>query len=115
LSLLVPVIVIVVATILEATRVLDALSQVKLEELIREFVPFPISNWFASKVATPVPPLVTDNVPKDILFAFIFVISLPEPIIEGTDVPPSPDVLPSPIQPCVIVPFILTLPKISNI
>jgi hypothetical protein len=78
-------------------------------------VPAPTNNRVLSILDTPVPPLVTDNVPKDILFAFIFVISLPEPNIEDADVPPPPDVLPSPIQPCVILPFILTLPKISKI
>ena len=98
-----------------AAKVFVPLTQVNPEKLVTGFVPSPTNNWVAVKVVAPIPPLDTERVPKVILSAFKFVNSLPEPIIEGVDVPPSPDVLPSPIQPCVIVPFILTLPKISKI
>ena len=98
-----------------AVRVFVPLVQVNPEKLATLFIPSPINNCVDARVVVPIPPLNTERVPKVILSAFKFVNSLPEPIIEGVDVPPSPDVLPSPIQPCVIVPFILTLPKISKI
>ena len=98
-----------------AIRVLVPLTQVNPEKLVTGFVPSPTNNWVAVKEVVPIPPLVTGRVPKVILLAFRLVISLPEPNIVGANTPPSPDVLPSPIQPWVIVPFILTLPKTSKI
>ena len=114
LVILLPTPRIVKAFMLDVFNVLVVLSQDKFEELIIEFVP-PNNNWLETKEDVPVPPLIIGNIPKVILLAFKLVISLPEPKIVGANTPPSPEVLPSPTQPCVIVPLILTLPKTSKI
>ena len=55
-------------------------SYTKLAVVVIGFVSFPINNLFAPKVFTPVPPILTFNVPPLILLAFKFVKPAPEPL-----------------------------------
>ena len=64
---------------LVALKILSVLFQLKLSDCIIGDVPFPTNNRPIDNVDNPVPPVITGNVPSNILFAFIAVRAAPEP------------------------------------
>ena len=64
LVILLPTPAIVVATILEATKILVVLFHNKLGDCMGGLVPLPTINWLGWRIFNPVPPLLTNRVPS---------------------------------------------------